>query len=543
MAKRITAASSVAPTPPVVATRTPVEMVAVTGLVRHPRNARRVPPTDSETAALRASVREIGVQTPITLAPMEDGTWGVLAGWQRVSAAQAVHPDFVVPAIRVEAAPAELDRLSLMENTLRTEMHPLDTWRSVDTLLAGGASFKSAAATLGLDAREAQQMRLLAAIHPKVLEAMQEEEEIPGMWILRDIARADHDRQIEAMKAAWQGKGQNRTLHWQTLAAGCRVNRLPRAWAVFDVKTAGIDFERDFFAEPGSREEWTTTNVEGFMAAQRAALAALVEWHGQAAVFDYPPGTLAPAVPREWLPIRWMDKVPKEVPALPADQRFVVALKPTGEAGAWIYRVPEQRSQEPAVSRSDAPGMSGPTRLITDAGLQMAAQMKHQALREALANLHDYPTEDTIPVLLRVLLECLAASNVVPGAADKFAAVEAIADATPDGGEPDPLRLVRIATEAIATMLIFPAPKIASSGPIADEIAHSLDAARFLPRCDTPDFLAQCTGALLRDAARLVQRQPGQKVPTGVAALRDYIAGKLPDWRPVDFGKDEPDNE
>lgn len=535
MAKRITKAELAASEPLPVTTRSPVEMVSVSGLVRHPRNARRVPPTDRETSALRASVREIGVQTPITLAPMEDGTWGVLAGWQRVSAAQAVHPDFVVPAIRVEAASAELDRLSLMENTLRTEMHPLDTWRSVDTLLAGGASFKSAAATLGLDAREAQQMRLLAAIHPDVLEAMQQEEEIPGMWILRDIARADHDRQIEAMKAAWQGKGKNRTLHWQTLAAGCRVNRLPRAWAVFDAKSAGIDFERDFFAEPGSREEWTTTNVEGFMAAQRAALAALVEGHEHASVYDYPPGAWAPAVPREWQSIRWMDNVPREVPALLADQRFVVALKPTGEPGAWIYRVPEQRSQEAAVSRSDAPGMSGPTRLITDAGLQMAAGMKATALRDALANLHDYPTEETIPVLLRALLECLAASNVVPGGANKFAAVEAISDATPDGGEPDSLRLVRIATEAIATMLIFPAPKIASSGPIADEIAHSLDAARFLPRCDTPDFLAQCTGALLRDAAALVELKPGEKVPKSVGALRKWLAGRLPDWRPVSF--------
>lgn len=533
MAKRITTAALAQSTP---ATRAPVEMVPVTGLVRHPRNARSVPPNDSETAALRASVQQVGVLMPILLAQMDDGAWGVLAGWQRVSAAQAVRPDLEVPAIRVDVPAAELDRLSLMENTLRTEMHPLDTWRSVDTLLAGGATFKVAAATLGLDAREAQQMRLLAAIHPKVLEIMREEEELPGMWILRDIARADHDRQLEAMKAAWQGKGKSRTFHWQTMAAGCRMTRIPRAWAIFDVKTAGVDFERDFFAEPGSNEEWTTTNVEGFRAAQRAALDALVAGNAQAAVFDYHPGTWAPAVPREWLSIRWMDKIPKEVPALLPDQRFVVAVKPTGEPGAWIYRVPEQRAQENATRGGDnAPGAPAAPRLITDAGLQMAASMKATALREALENLHDYPTVDTIPVLLRALLECLAASNVVPGAADKYAAVEAIADATPDGGEPDPLRLVRIATEAIATMLIFPAPKIASSGPIADEIAHSLDAARFLPRCDTPDVLAQCTGALLRDAAALVELKPGEKVPKSVGALREWLAGRLPDWRPVSF--------
>jgi hypothetical protein len=165
----------------------------------------------------------------------------------------------------------------------------------------------------------------------------------------------------------------------------------------------------------------------------------------------------------------------------------------------------------------------------------MAAQMRHQALRDALEAARDNYDSETPGVLLRVLLECLSAQNVTPGAADKYAAREAIADATPDGGEPDPLRLVRIATDAIAAMLVFPAPKVMSSGPVAEQIAASLGAEHFLKRCDTPEFLSQCSGALLREASRLVERQPGMKVPNGVGVLREWLVGKLPDWRPVSF--------
>lgn len=543
MAKQITAAALAGASPIATDARMPVELVPVAGLVRHPRNARRVQPDDEQTKALHASVREVGVLMPITLAPMDDGAWGVLAGWQRVSAAQAVRPDGLVPALRVEGSAADLDRLSLMENTLRADMHPVDMWRSMDLLISGGASFKSAAATLGLDQREAQQMRMLAAIHPTLLEAMANEDEVPGMWVLRDIAQADHERQIEAMKAAWQGKGKNRTLHWNTVAAGCRVTRVPRAWAVFDVKTAGVEFQRDFFAEPGSDTEWTTTDVDGFMAAQRGALDALVAGHEHAGVFDYLPGGWSAAVPREWAQVRWLDKVPKEVPDLPLDQRFVVALKPTGEAAAWVYRVPQTRTDDNAHTPGAPASAPKVQRMITDEGLRLAATMKHQALRDALEEARDSYNSDTPLVLLRALLQALSATNVAPGAADKNEAAAAIAEAAPDGDEPSMGVLVRIAAKTLGDMLIFPAPKVMSSGPVAESIALSLGADRHLPRFDTADFLAQCSGALLREAARQVETKPGQRVPNGVGELRHFLVGKLPDWRPVGFAQEAAGDE
>lgn len=533
MAKKLSAAALAAPQPDATDAMQ-VEHVAVAGLSRHPRNARTIPPTQEQSAALVASVRAVGVLMPVLLAPMDGGAeWGVLAGWQRVCAAQDAGRA-TVPAIRVQSTQAALDRLSLIENTLRSDMHPVDAWRSVDLLMQGGAKMADAAAALGLSGRVAGQMVLLSRMHPDLLEWMAKGS-VPGTHVLRDIARAPPERQAEALKGALIGKGKDQRVEWNSMAAACRVERIPRAWAVFPHAKSSVQFERDLFAEPGDSHEWTTTDVDGFRAAQRAALEALVAGREDAAVYQWSTTRSGPEVPPSWFHTKWFDKVPKAVPDLDARQRFVVAMKPSGEAAALIYRVPAEVPHHTPETPGSDDRPAAPKRLITDAGLRMAATMKHQAMQDALANLHDYPPTDTVPILLRALLECLGAANVTPGAADKHAALEAIADATPDGGEPDPLRLVQIAAETIAAMLVFPAPKVFSSGPIAESVALSLGADRHLPRFDTADFLAQCSGSLLREAARHADVQPGQRVPNGVGELRHFLVGKLPDWRPVGF--------
>lgn len=515
-----------------------VSQIPIAGLVRHPRNARTIQPTPEQTAALAASVRATGVLVPVMVARMDDGRIGVLAGWQRVSAARASGID-TVPAIRVEATEAANARLSLIENALRADMHPVDQWRAVDALMAGGASLKHATATLGLSDREAGQMRLLAGLHPDLLAEMASGV-VPSEHVLREIVRAPLPRQAEVLAACTIGSGASRRIDWHSISAACRVTRISRKRAIFAVKDSGVVFERDLFAEPGSDEEWTTTDVAGFLDAQEAAMTRLVDGHERAAVYPWNANGYAPVVPLHWRQVQWLDKVPKEVPELPPDRRFAISMMRDGQVACRVYLVP---ADEPAAAedRPAAEAERAPPRLMTDAGLQMAAQMRHQALRDALEAMTDSWDSEHPAILLRVLLECLAAQNVTPGAADKHAALEAIADATPEGGEPHAGRLVKIAIETIAAILVFPAPKMMSSGPVAEQIAASLGAERHLPRCDTPEFLAQCSGALLREAARLVERQPGMKVPNGVGVLREWLVGKLPDWRPISFQGDSVD--
>jgi len=547
MARKHGAAAMAAPQPPPTddgpdAFEPAIEYLVITDLVRHPRNARTIQPTPAHTAALLASVRAVGVLMPVMVAPMDDGQLGVLAGWQRVSAAKAAGR-IRVPALRVASADAGQEQLSLVENTLRVAMHPVDAWRATDTLMRGGASHEVAAATLGLSTREANRMRLLSQMHPDMLDAMATSE-VPDDYILRDIVRVPLDRQADVLKGARVGKEKPFRIEWNTVAAACRVTRISRDLAVFAHAKSSIVFDRDWFSEPGTSHEWTTTDVAGFLAAQKETIANLVKGNDRAGLREWQMRTYGPTVPADWRQTQWLSKLPKTLPDLGADERFVVSVTPSGEVQTRIYRVPAD-TPDPALAAGSPPDVAAPTapRLITDAGLQMAADMKAQALSDALEAMRDTYVADQPAILLRALLECLAAQNVTPGAARKHEALEAIADATPGGGEPSPSTLVKIATSAIASMLVFPAPKVLSSGPVADEIAASLDAERYLPRCDTPAFLAQCTGAMLREAAQMVERQPGQKIPSGVAVLREFLAGKLPDWRPVTFfAAKEPSN-
>jgi len=539
MARKLSAAAMAAPQPPPTddgpdAFEPAIEYLVITDLVRHPRNARTIQPTSEHTAALLASVRSVGVLMPVMVAPMDDGRLGVLAGWQRVSAAQAAGR-IRVPALRVASADAGQRQLSLVENTLRVAMHPVDAWRSTDTLMQGGASLDVAAATLGLSPREANRMRLLSQMHPDMLDAMATSE-VPDDYILRDIVRVPHDRQAEVLNAARVTNDKNQRVVWNTVAAACRVTRISRDLAVFAHAKSNVVFDRDWFSEPGSSQEWSTTDVIGFLAAQKETLANLVNGNDRAGVWEWQTKSYGPDVPSDWRLIQWMQKLPKTLPDMDANHRFAVTVSPSGEVLARIYRVPAD-TPDPALVAGSPPDVAAraATRLITDAGLQMAADMKAQALSDALEEFRDNYVADQPAILLRALLECLAAQNVTPGAAQKHEALEAIAEATLGGGEPSPSTLVRIATNAIASMLVFPAPKVLGSGPVADEVAASLNAERYLPRCDTPAFLAQCSGAMLREAAQTVERQPGQKIPSGVAVLREFLAGKLPDWRPVTF--------
>lgn len=543
MAKRITAAALAASESPGVTANPPGAMgpavvhMAVAGMVRHPLNARTIQPSPGDSAALRESVRLAGVVQPVLVARMDGDTLGVLAGWQRVSAAQAVGRT-TVPAILVEQDDAAQVRLSMLENSLRTPMHPVDAWTMIDTLIQRGSTFDAAVKILGLSQREGHQQRQLARLHPDVLEAMAEHG-VPETWDLRQIAMASRERQREALDAGTSrtGTGKKATMqvNWRTVANACRVDRIPRARAMFG-DDAGVVFTRDWLAPVGSPEEWTTEDVAGFLAAQRAWMEALVEGNDQALVVDYSDAAQGPAVPRGWTSRQWLSDIPREVPALPFGERFVVCMKPTGEVFARVYAAPAEAHPD-AISTPSPAVDAPPPRLITDAGLQMAAEMKQQALADALVEFRkSVPAHDNrVAVLLRALLEAMGAQNVTPGAADKHAPGEAIAEATAEGGEPAPHTLVRIACDTLRDMLVFQAPKVLSSGPIADAIALSLGAEDHLGRFDTPEFLAQCSGTLLWEAAKGVALQPGQKVPRGVAALRAFLVGKLPDWRPITF--------
>ena len=74
------------------------------------------------------------------------------------------------------------------------------------------------------------------------------------------------------------------------------------------------------------------------------------------------------------------------------------------------------------------------------------------------------------------------------------------------------------------------------SGPVAEYIAHALDVPA--PRLDTAEFLATLHGDELRKVSHA--HDANRSMPTSVAALRNSLIGKLPNWRPAAFGAPGP---
>ncbi|MFC5911685.1 ParB/RepB/Spo0J family partition protein, partial [Streptacidiphilus monticola] len=136
-------------------------------LVRDPANVRKK--NVQPTADLLASVAELGVQIPIGVRLLPDGTYGVFMGQRRMLAAQAAakaaqekdEPVRLVPAIVHEIKDSddvEAVLLSLIENEHRAAMTETDKVEAVAqlSLLTDGNATRRrrAARALGLSADE-----------------------------------------------------------------------------------------------------------------------------------------------------------------------------------------------------------------------------------------------------------------------------------------------------------------------------------------------------------------------------------------------------
>lgn len=130
-------------------------------VVRDESNARehdREPDSD-----LISSVKAVGVQDPISVRPLPDGTYGAFKGWRRAQAAQIAnstaeaegHPQRQIRAfVRTDLVgrDAWTRFLSLIENDQRESMSPRDTLKAAELSLIGMNDIeqKAAAKALGL---------------------------------------------------------------------------------------------------------------------------------------------------------------------------------------------------------------------------------------------------------------------------------------------------------------------------------------------------------------------------------------------------------
>ena len=233
----------------------------------NPNNPRRAPVPPAMDEQMLASIKAVGIIHPPYVTPKDDGLM-IVAGRRRVKA--AITADLPVIDVLVCDADEAADAMrSVAENLIRASMTSVDTWRAIERLEAQGWNEPAIAGALALPVRTIRRLKLLAHLHPAMLDVMALGS-MPNEDQLRTIAMASREEQAQVWKKHKPKKGQT-DVAWYEVARALAKRRMPFAAAKFDdalAKAYGVEWEDDLFAPSGEDSRYTT-NVEGFFGAQQ----------------------------------------------------------------------------------------------------------------------------------------------------------------------------------------------------------------------------------------------------------------------------------
>ena len=461
-------------------------------LVPNPTNPRRTPTDKAMDEQLVASIRVIGLIQPPRVAEV-DGKLVIVAGGRRTKAAIAAGLDQIEVLVGDAEETADAMR-SVSENLIRASMTSVDIWRATEALESQGWNEQAIADALALPARTVKRLKLLAHLHPAMLDFMAGGS-MPNEEQLRTIAAASREEQAQVWKKHKPKKGQD--FYWQEVARALSKRRIPASDAKFDndlARAYGVVWEDDLFAPAGEDSRYTT-NVDGFFGAQQ-------EWLAN----NLPAGgTLIPTdeYGRPELP-----KKAEHVYGKPGKGDVVGHYLDahSGEVRSVAYRLPSSKkpakpgknSDSGAGSDAAAPKSVRPE--VTQKGSAMIGDLRTDALHQALKMSN---IDDTTMIALLVL--ALGGENVSVqsgaglGAADR----EHIAEALTEGGAlTNDKQAIHDTARAMLTAVLSCRDNMSNSGPLARIAGDTIDASLHLPNMATEVFLSCLSKAGVEKAAR-----------------------------------------
>ncbi len=300
-------------------------------------------------------------------------------------------------------------------------MTPVDMWRAVEKLTSDKWTEEAIATALAAPVRLVRKLKLLGTVHPPMLERMNAGD-MPKEHSLRHIASATADEQAAAWKKNRPRKGE--PVAWEHLAEVLMRRTMRAADAQFDAEFAtayGVTYTDDLFA-PADEDTSTTTNVEGFLAAQHA-------W----AETHLPEGTVmlrteqnTVILPQGAHRTYWVSNNPGVTPGIYVDER-------TGKVETIHFVVPE-KADCPDRGGEDTPLAPKPRGPITGTGTCLIGNMRTDALH---ATLQTGPIDGV--QLIGLLVLALAGKNVevktgLPNAGHSAATRHEIAAPLIEGG-------------------------------------------------------------------------------------------------------------
>ena len=506
----------------------------------NPNNPRRTPVPPAMDEQLVASIKAVGIIQPPCVTQKDDGLT-IVVGNRRVKAAIAAE----LPAIDVmvwDADEAADAMRAVAENLIRASMSSVDIWRAIERLEAQGWNEQAIGDALALPPRTVRRLKLLAHLHPAMLDVMALGS-MPNEEQLRTIAAATREEQAQVWKkhkprgssTRGQASKGHADIAWHEVARALAKRRMPASAAQFGddlAKAYGIVWEDDLFAPPGEDSRYTT-NVEAFFGAQQEWLQNNLPERGTLLpVDDYGRGQLPKKAERVYSKPGKADLV----------GHFIDAR--TGEVQTVAYRLPEPpgssargrapKAGKPADGAKTTTGAAGGgddedmpavrTRPdVTQKGVAMIGDLRTEALHQALA---DAPIEDD--TLLGLLILAFGGDNVsVDSGSDlRGEGRQVICRTLTEGGVlTADLDLLRQAARRMLTGVLSCRENRSQSGPFARIAGEAIGASPRLPNMATEEFLS----CLSRDALETAARAAGVRVEPRAKDTRARMIARFKD--------------
>ena len=493
-------------------------------LKENPDRMRQSKSSPQADALMLATIKAVGIVQPPVVAPETDGGNGYIidAGHRRVRLAIAAGLE-EIEILVVDAANDNGAMRSMVENSVREALNPVDQWRGIERLVALGWTEEAIAVALALPVRQIRKLRLLANVLPAMLEQMALGD-MPSEQQLRIIAAAGQVDQKEVWKAHKPKKGD--PAPWWQIANALTKKRMYARDASFgdDLAQAyGIEWVEDLFA-PADEDGRYTTNVEGFLGAQhewmtsnlpkRGAIVEVNSW-GQ------------PELPKKG----------SQVYGKPSkSDHTALYLDRDGKVQTVHYRMPEAAKPKGAVGDGSVTGGDDTDAVatpkarpdVTQKGHDMIGDFRTDALHDALGRA---PIEDDMLMALMVL--AFAGQNV---------RIDSGADGTFYGGKRFSRHAVglfdehgklafdqdtlRVAARSVLIDVLSCRRGMSNSGMVARIAGEAIGADAFLPNMGSEDFLLCLSRQALEASCAEASIQPRPKVRETRTALVEHFATK-----------------
>jgi len=456
----------------------------------NPNNPRRTPVPPAMDEQLVASITAIGIIQPPVVREA-DGELIIKAGGRRVKAAIAAELPTIYVLVKNDDDDTTMPMVSLSENLIRASMTSVDIWRGVEDLEKRGWNEQAIADALNLPVRTIKRLKLLAHIHPPMLDVMAQGS-MPTEEQLRTIAAASQEEQAQVWKKNKPKKGHD--VYWHEVARALSKRRIPFSAAKFDddlARAYGVVWDDDLFVPAGEDGRYTT-NVEGFFGAQQEWLTNNLPERGS-------------LLPQDEYGRPVLPKKAEQVYGKPgkSDQIGHYLDPHSGTVKTIAYRIPADARTAKAGKKPGAaePRISQPKCRpnVTQKGNAIIGDLRTNALHQAL---RERDIDDA--TLLALLVLALGGDNVsIQSAAEGGRSNrEVLASGLFGGGvlttDQD---AVRKAARAMLQVALSCRDNTTNSGIVSRVAGDAIDAKLFLPNMATEEFLSCLSKAALEKAA------------------------------------------